>query len=147
MGYQVYEDRAARDRGVDRWAGYGVPAICDMPDCGAEIDRGMGYRCEKYVTYEWDAELEVESEIELEGCELHFCDAHLEHSTHGDDVTPKPDTAEWEDHILSDESWEDWRRDNPRSKDEMFIRQQVRWNRAVAESAVRTPSDSGATDG
>ncbi len=26
-----------------RHIGYGVPAICDHPDCTEEIDRGLGY--------------------------------------------------------------------------------------------------------
>lgn len=29
----------------EREVGYGVEAVCDHPDCDAEIDRGMGYAC------------------------------------------------------------------------------------------------------
>lgn len=97
MGYAVYEDSTARDRGVERWAGYGVPAVCDMPGCEVKIDRGMGYRCE-------DQE---------EGCGLQFCNEHLDHLTHGDNITPKPDTAEWVEWMLTDESWGQWRAENP----------------------------------
>ena len=46
MGYQVYEDHWAKEYGVDRWAGYGVPAVCDFPDCTVKIDGGTDYRCE-----------------------------------------------------------------------------------------------------
>lgn len=101
MGYGVYEDRAARDYGVVRWAGYMVPGICDLPGCSTEIDRGMGYRC---------------SEQQLEGkksCELHFCTKHLyDHKAHKDSV-PKPDLPEWLRWMLTDESWAEWRTEEP----------------------------------
>ena len=109
MGYQVYEDRAARDLGVERWAGYGVPAVCDFPTCDAAIDRGMGYRCEDL----WALESGVLVRRKDEGCGLHFCGEHLDHNVHGDDVVPKPDTAEWVGWILADESWAEWRGRNP----------------------------------
>jgi hypothetical protein len=122
MGYQVYEDIPARDYGVRRWAGYGVPAICDFAECEAEIDRGMGYRCEEYTRYtyfdehsnpcavtdDWDDEREEQ----VVGCQLHFCEEHSEHSTHKGSI-PKPDTAEWVAWMLADESWTEWRSDNP----------------------------------
>ena len=104
MGYQVYEDSAARDLGVERWAGYGVPAVCDQPECAASIDRGLGYRCES--------------------CGLSFCSSHL-YIGGGDPqmcqrccdeeppFTPKPDTVEWERWILDTESWSQWRDENP----------------------------------
>lgn len=123
MGYAVYEDRAARDLGVERWAGYGVPAVCDVAGCEVKIDRGMGYRCEEYTTYTYyDAEgnpcndaddWAEECEMQEQGCGLHFCEHHLEHgSGHREDVVPKPDTQEWVRFILSDESWADWRDEN-----------------------------------
>lgn len=121
MGYAVYEDRVASNYGVERWAGYGVPAVCDMPDCAVEIDRGMGYRCETVTEYayyrdnvavsayqDWDEEVEEE----VEGCGLHFCDEHSEHHVH-EQAQPKPDTDEWVRHMLTDESWEAWRDENP----------------------------------
>ena len=92
MGYQVYQDSAARDLGVTRWAGYGVPAVCDQPGCETEIDRGLGYRC---------------GDATDDGCGLSFCSSHL-YIGGGDPqmcerccdqeqpFTPKPDTAEWE---------------------------------------------------
>lgn len=120
MGYQVYEDRAARDLGVARWAGYGVPAICDHPECEAQIDRGLEYRCGD------DGE---------DGCGLSFCSSHL-YIGAGDPqmcerccdenppFTPKPDTAEWERWMLSDGSWEQWRTDNPERVEQMRDRVQ-----------------------
>lgn len=134
MGYQVYEDRAARDLGVDRWAGYGVPAICDQPGCDVKINRGMGYRCEEYTVYRYfdengeqcaeEEDWAEEREEQEQGCGLHFCDEHLDHGAHGDDVKPKPDTAEWERWILADKSWWQWREENPERVAQMRERTQ-----------------------
>ncbi len=116
MGYAVYEDRDARDRGVERWAGYGVPGICDFPGCENELPlgRGMGSKCER--RYEYDSE--VDEEIMSDGCGMYFCGEHLQvscaHEHDGPDgIKPKPDTAEWVAHMLTDESWADWRDENP----------------------------------
>lgn len=109
MGYQVYEDAAALELGFMRWAGYGVPAICDQPDCETEIDRGIGYRC---------------GDATDDGCGLSFCSSHLyigggdpqmcERCCDGDTpFDPKPDTPRWEAWMLSDESWERWRSEHP----------------------------------
>jgi hypothetical protein len=111
MGYAVYEDHAARDYGVQRWAGYGVPAICDFATCEAKIDRGMGYRCEEVYSYVEDPETEEEREVITGGCNLHFCGEHESHNKHKGS-TPKPDTAEWVDWLLTDESWQQWRDEN-----------------------------------
>lgn len=102
MGYGVYHNNG-------RWAGYGVPALCDHPDCGADIDRGIAYMCGE----------EPGSE---KGCGLFFCGNHLWISrTDGDPqmcerccnneppFEPTPDTAEWVNHMLTDESWQEWR--------------------------------------
>lgn len=131
MGYAVYPDIWARDYGVDRWAGYGVPAICDFVDCNTQIDRGMGYRCEEYTEYTYfdadgqpctsDDDWEDERWEDVEGCNLHFCSDHWDHDIHADSE-PKPDTAEWEAHILSDESWAEWRQDNPAKVEQMIQR-------------------------
>ncbi|MGI6878810.1 hypothetical protein [Microbacterium sp. gxy059] len=109
MGYAVYEDRAARDLGVDRWGGYGVPAICDQPECTTEIDRGLAYRC---------------GDAGENGCGLSFCDLHMYIGGDGPQrcrrccdeeqpFLPKPDVPEWERHMLTDESWAEWRAENP----------------------------------
>ncbi len=105
MGYAVYENHG-------RWAGYGVPAKCDVADCNEDIDRGLGYRCDDFYEYTYDED-DNEHEVEREGCGLFFCGHHLHHPDHGDDVVPKPDTLEWEAHMLTDESWEQWRDENP----------------------------------
>lgn len=112
MGYSVYEDRQARDHGVDRWAGYGVPATCDKAACSTQISRGLDYKCEHFVTYEIDEISQEEREVESEGCGLFFCGEHQEHGSHVGSV-PKPDSAEWNAHLLSDESWQEWRDRNP----------------------------------
>lgn len=115
MGYAVYPD--PQFPGF-RWAGYAVPAECDMPDCHTKIDRGMGYRCEEFYreVEDFDDEGDVidTHEERFDGCELHFCLDHLEHNVHGDNVMPKPDTLEWKRWMLRHESWADWRRDNPK---------------------------------
>lgn len=117
MGYQVYEHDG-------RWAGYGVPAECDYPTCTAEIDRGLAYKCETYIDYQYvqngqpieppdyltsDTE---EIEVENEGCGLFFCEEHQHHPDHTE-ATPKADTEEWLRHLATDESWQKWRETNP----------------------------------
>lgn len=102
------------DHNHERDIGYGVPAICDHPDCGEEIDRGLAYVCggEPYGG---------ES-----GCGLYFCGSHLlwkqsakkfvcdrclvEAETYYD---PKPDTLEWISWKFTDASWGQWREENP----------------------------------
>jgi hypothetical protein len=106
MGWQVgYDANWKRD------IGYGVPAICDRPACGTGIDRGLGYVCgsEPYGGEH--------------GCGLYFCGAHLffadgrdlcERCLAGEPpFEPTPDTAEWLEWKLTDESWEQWRSENP----------------------------------
>lgn len=98
--------------------GYGVPAICDYPDCDLRIDRGLGYVCGFGVPYGGD-----------EGCGLFFC---IEHgggslcercdSIFPDDVepfTPKPDVAEWSRHKLTDPTWKPWRDENPQQVEQL----------------------------
>ena len=110
MGYAVGDDTQGRS---GRFIGYGVPAKCDHPDCDADIDRGFAYSCGDYD--------------QVDNCGLHFCGQHLDHEIDDTQVCercgsededapwfePKPDTAEWINHILSDESWEKWRAENP----------------------------------
>jgi len=110
MGWSIgYDSQWYRD------IGYGVPSICDHPDCNEEIDRGLGYVCggEPYG-----------GEY---GCGLFFCGSHLfgakclcekcieqEDEIDRDECfEPKPDTQEWINHKLTDESWQQWRDDNP----------------------------------
>ena len=106
MGYGVYFREG-------RWSGYGVPAVCDHPDCTEKIDRGMGYLCGEEPSPE-------------KGCGLAFCSSHLWIGGGDDDpqmcdrccddeppYSPKPDAQEWVDHMLTDDSWEQWRDENP----------------------------------
>ena len=111
MGYQIYKVR-------QRWGGYGVPTICEHPDCNEEIDRGMSFACggEPFSEY---------------GCDRYFCGNHL--VLHGFNVgggreykqvcercdkrkSPFPYKSEhptWVKHLLKDKSWEEWRKGNP----------------------------------
>jgi len=103
------------DSNWNRDIGYGVPATCDHPGCGKEIDRGLGYVCgsEPYGGEH--------------GCGLFFCGEHLSFvDDHGaplcercqasggpNPFTPTPDIPEWVQHKLTDESWAKWRSENP----------------------------------
>lgn len=103
------------DRKWKRDIGYGVPATCDHPGCGAKIDRGLGYVCGGQP-YGGDF-----------GCGLYFCPKHKK--TAGDrrdnaplcarcyhgrmPYEPSRDAPEWLLHKLKDESWSEWRRRNP----------------------------------
>jgi len=101
--------------------GYGVPAVCDHPDCEEQIDRGMSYRCG-----------DINND---EGCGLFFCEEHLgwffdeedqesgqlcercgeafEEGEIAKPFDPKPDVAEWINHKLTDPSWQQWRDEHP----------------------------------
>ncbi|MBO0813536.1 MAG: hypothetical protein J2P30_00045 [Actinobacteria bacterium] len=104
MGWQVgYDSNWNRD------IGYGVPATCDQPGCGEKIDRGLAYVCggEPYGGEN--------------GCGLYFCGEHLAGEgqqcerclNQEPPFSPTPDTAEWLNWKLTDESWEQWRAENP----------------------------------
>lgn len=100
-----------------RWQrdiGHGVPAFCDAPGCGAEIDRGLSHVCgsEPYGGEH--------------GCGLYFCEKHLLTATFGRDLCsvcrrclqhkepykPKADHPDWLHHKASDPSWAKWREQN-----------------------------------
>lgn len=121
MGYAVYRDI----EGNDRWAGYGVPAECDRRDCTTMIDRGLGYKCESGHEdedhYDDLPEDDVDPEFEDSGCGFYFCEAHLYNTgEHTEEfVVAKPDSAEWEQFMLTDESWEKWRTENPTTVEKM----------------------------
>lgn len=93
--------------------GYGVPAICDHPDCEEPIHRGLGHVCGS-GPYGGD-----------EGCGLFFCSDHLFFPTkkHADQLCsrcfhgkpshkPKPDIKEWIKFKMTDPSWAEWRKKN-----------------------------------
>ncbi len=98
------------DSDYQRFKGYGVPCLCEHPECSAKIDRGMSYLCK--------------------GCEMAFCGNHLvaqfcercldreglESDAEDIDAHPdakpfplKPEHPEWLTHIRTDESWTEWR--------------------------------------
>lgn len=97
--------------------GYGVPAICDHPDCKEEIDRGLAHVCAGEEPYGGV------------GCGLFFCGRHLSYlvdaededhaigcercATGEDPFAPKPDVRQWVEWKLADESWKRWRDENP----------------------------------
>jgi hypothetical protein len=113
MGWSLgFDDR------WQRWIGYGVTAYCDAPKCNEEIDRGLSYVCGGQEPYGGEY-----------GCGLYFCSNHLfyhkfryaERSgefckrciAHKRSYNPKPEHPEWLDHLLTDESWAEWRKENP----------------------------------
>lgn len=98
------------DSNWKRDIGYGVPSICDHPNCNKEINRGLGYVCggEPYGGEH--------------GCGLFFCGEHKDINSlcevcrnyDGQDLyKSKPDTQEWMIHKLTDPSWGEWRKENP----------------------------------
>lgn len=107
MGWSIgYDEKWKRD------IGYGVPAVCDHPDCNKSIDRGLSYVCGS-EPYGGD-----------HGCGLYFCTDHLYWGQNDPNMCerccdekrpykPKPDTKEWIDWKLTDESWKQWRDENP----------------------------------
>lgn len=107
MGWSIgYDTKWERD------IGYGVPATCDYPGCGKEIDCGLSYVCADSRPYGGD------------GCGLYFCGAHLRHYDNlgpacercGEDkepFEPTPDIPRWLQWKLTDESWQHWRDENP----------------------------------
>ena len=109
MGYSVYWI-AYRNR----WEGYGVPAVCDWPNCHVELDHGLAYRCEEHVAHEWDIDGEDEKIVYLEGCDLTLCEKHRYNDEESHfAITPKPNVPEWIAFLLSDDSWAQWRAENP----------------------------------
>ena len=112
MGWSIgFDSRWNRD------IGYGVPAVCDYPECGEVVDRGLSYVCGGQP---YGGE---------HGCGLFFCEDHLMHAIAGratlgpqqcercaeedPPFEPTPDTREWIEHKLTDESWAQWRDENP----------------------------------
>ena len=110
MGWSIgYDTNWKRD------IGYGVPAECDHPDCNNEINRGLSYVCGGTA---FGGE---------KGCGLYFCSDHLYIGKADDDpqmcerccdeepgFEPKPDIQQWRDWKRTDESWAEWRKENPK---------------------------------
>ena len=113
------------DTNWDRDIGYGVPAICDFPECNKKIDRGLSYVC---GSEPYGGEC---------GCGLYFCEEHfITRKPHNSDslvqlcprcyryrasYKAKPDCKEWISFKLKDSSWATWRRENPQRVKEMNI--------------------------
>lgn len=140
MGYSVYFS----DKN-NRWQGYGVPAFCDHPGCKNEIDRGMayvccgnqehtnscgGFYCAEHAELctlisedEFDEALddeEVQEQLELYGLTempIFDEDGYFYHCEH------KPIEAKehpsWIKHVSADESWKQWRDEEPELWKEM----------------------------
>lgn len=95
------------DNNWNRDIGYGVPATCDHPGCGEAIDRGLAHVCGG-EPFGGD-----------DGCGLYFCGKHLHPcrcercSNSQPPFDPTPDTKEWIEWKLTDESWKQWRDENP----------------------------------
>ena len=103
------------DTSWNRDIGYGVPAYCDFPGCGKEIDRGLSYVCggEPYG-----------GEY---GCGLYFCAEHLYYAGKRREYKqlcprclkskpaykPSSEHPDWIKWKLTDESWAQWRAENP----------------------------------
>lgn len=95
-----------------RFVGYGVPAFCDHPKCTAQIDRGLAYVCCNQEPYGGDR-----------GCGLYFCEKHstgfegrcmrCARSRPTPYTITKPEHPVWLKHLINDESWADWRREDP----------------------------------
>ncbi|WP_323142734.1 hypothetical protein [Massilia phyllosphaerae] len=108
MGWSIgYDSTWERD------IGYGVLAHCDHPGCTAEIDRGLGHVCGDDV---YGGE---------HGCGLFICSEHTHSNRHHHQLCqhcadrrrrklqPSPDHPEWMRWKLEDESWQQWRDENP----------------------------------
>lgn len=101
-----YDEKWKRD------IGYGVPATCDYPGCGKQIDRGLSYVCASEQPRGGD------------GCGLYFCSKHLHYHEQlglacerccegAPPFDPTPDTPEWVHWKLTDNSWQQWREEHP----------------------------------
>lgn len=99
----------------DRDIGYGVPCLCEHPDCHKRIHRGLAYVCGGDV------------EGGEHGCGMFFCDDHryiagdkrsnaslCKRCRYGHKPYPlKPDVIEWVRWKLQDRSWAKWREAYP----------------------------------
>lgn len=116
------------DSNWNRDIGYGVPCLCDHPDCNKEIHRGLSYVCGGYA---YGGE---------HGCGLFFCHEHMyivdnhqkldpRYDNHQkcdrcydnkESFKPKPDMKDWAIWKLTDDSWRQWRIDNQKEALELM---------------------------
>lgn len=95
-----YDDTWGRD------IGYGVPSVCDQPGCMAVIDRGLAHVCTNEEPHGGE-----------KGCGLYFCFAHRGERCRHKGFKPTPDTPVWMAWKLEDDSWMQWRVENPAEAD------------------------------
>jgi len=95
------------DSNWNRDIGYGVPAVCDHPDCNERIDRGLSHICCGQEPYGGD------------GCGLYFCGKHQSYLGKCErcqkrrvPFKPKPDLLIWTYFKMTDPSWKAWRIEN-----------------------------------
>ena len=93
MGYAVYWMN-------NRFQGYGVPAYCDCPGCQEKIDRGLGYQHE-------------EEDRGAYAPSVFVCNNHQTTPIDEIDVDCSREHPEWLKHVLTDDSWKQWREENP----------------------------------
>ena len=127
MGYQVY-------RVGKRWGGYGVPSLCEHPECNKEIDRGISFACggepfsehgcDRYFcenhrySWAWDSEKEKRCEHE-DDCDCEYVEV-CKRCYEGEEPYPyKPERPNWIKHLLTDDSWAKWRKENKKEVLEM----------------------------
>lgn len=133
MGYEVFEQEI---QGHFRFAGYGVVAYCDHPQCNAVIDRGMAYACCGGIHFsescggfycaEHEAQLMCEDELE----DLDEEEKQSILASYGLTEAPLFDESgmaklcnhppiefkehpEWIKHISKDKSWSTFRKEKP----------------------------------
>lgn len=127
MGYQIYKVG-------QRWGGYGVPAICEHPDCNEEIDRGISYACGgepfsehgcdryfcgKHKNYEyWDNKNERWCRHKND-CDCEMVEVCERCAKNKPQFPYKLEHPTWVKHLLKDKSWAEWRKENPQEVKEL----------------------------
>lgn len=121
MGWSI-----SYDTNWERDIGYGVSAFCDFPKCKEVIDRGLSYVCGgEFCGGDY-------------GCGLYFCGKHFQYrKPHDYDQTvqlcprcfsykkpyeKKSEYPKWLRWKLSDESWDLWRKKNPKEVEEIKLK-------------------------
>lgn len=92
MGYSVYWAN-------ERWQGYGVTAPCDFIGCNEEIHRGLGWQIIE------DEDNEVPN--------FFGCNKHDYQPLKKFEINLEKESKEWLNHVLTDDSWKEWRLENP----------------------------------
>jgi len=102
MGYAVYWANG-------RWQGYGVPAYCDYPGCKEEIIRGIGHSID-YV--EIGSGMGYAHDEEENYPNVFCCSEHQDQELNSF-MPEKKEHPKWLNHILTDDSWKQWREKEP----------------------------------